>query len=392
MNNKIRTLLNITAVVISVMSVILLASLGSGLVSTGEEVFQKSSMHLWITGKPVDIQTRYSNPGEAKINNAHKLSSDVLKDHRINVSTPMLTEMIYVCKENEQPAAVFGLGVGTEGPMIAIMEGTNLHSSNHYNNGAYDNPWTKEVLADSRIVTLLDVGVGDMIYAGKTINNSIEHQFKVVGITNSLSSFSTAPMLIFPFSEFQELTGNHYYDSASMIIIRLNDPEDANAVKEDLEGQYPEYIISTNKDLLDKIIMENSMILASAVSIVLLAVFMGGALVINTILLSINEKRQQIGIMQVIGMSRWSIMKSMGSEGAIITCVGGLAGCLLSVPAVIMLNYVIESMIGFEEVLELNVRFMALGLIIALCLGLLSIVVALWRLEMMKPIHQLRSI
>jgi len=392
MNNKIRTLLNITAVAISVMSVILLASLGNGLISTGEEVFQKSSMHLWITGKPVDIQTRYSNPGEAKISNAHQLSSFILKDSGINVSTPMLTEMIYVYKENEEPISVFGLGVETGGPMIVTINGTNLNSSCHYNNGAYDNPWTKEVLADSRIVALLDVKVGDMVYAGKTINNTVDHKFRVVGITNSLSSFSTAPMLIFPFSEFQELTGNHYHDSASMIIIRLNEPENANIIREDLEKQFPEYIISTNKDLLDKIIMENSMILASAVSIVLLAVFMGGALVINTILLSINEKRQQIGIMQVIGMSRWSIMKCMGLEGAIITLAGGLAGCLLSVPAVIMLNYAIRSMVGFEDVLELNVRFMALGFIIALCLGLLSIAVALWRLGMIKPIHQLRSI
>ena len=69
MKSKIRTSLNITAVTISVMSVILLASLGTSLISTGEEIFEKSTMHLWITGKPVDLQTRFTNPGEARINN-----------------------------------------------------------------------------------------------------------------------------------------------------------------------------------------------------------------------------------------------------------------------------------------------------------------------------------
>ncbi|MDF1557469.1 MAG: ABC transporter permease [ANME-2 cluster archaeon] len=392
MKNRVRTTLNIAAVTIAVLSVILLASLGSGLVSTGEQVFQKSNMHLWITGKPIDLQTRYANPGEAKLNNAHSMADDILKDSRINVSTPMLTEMVYASGNNEQLKAIFGLGVATGGPMVVISEGINLNPSSHYNGGTYDGPMTQEVLVDSRAAALLNVSLGDTIHVGKTMEDATNQEFRVVGLTNSLTTFSINPMLIFPLSEFQDMTGNHYYDSASMILIRLSHPDDADAVSQDLKEQYPDYVVNTNTDLLEKIIQENSMVLGSAVSMVLLAVVMGGALVINTMLLSINEKRKEIGIMQVIGMSRWSMIKSMGLEGLIISILGGMIGCLLSIPSAALLNHGIESILGFEKVLVLDDIFLIGGFAMALTLGIVSTVAAIWRLDRIRPIEQLRSI
>jgi putative ABC transport system permease protein len=390
--NSVRTALNIAAVSIAVLFMVLLASMGSGLIATGEQAFQRSNMHLWITGKPVDLQTKYTNPGETKINNVHTLAKDILKDPRINVSSSMLTEIVYAYKENERPKAVFGVGVATSGSMVVVSEGSNLNHSSHYHGGAYDGPWTKEVMVDSRAATILDVGVGDTIHVGKTVKDAEDQKCKIVGITNSLATFSTNPMLIFPFSEFQDISGNHYYDSASMIMIRLKNPHDADAVRADLEKQYPDYVINTNRDFLEKIIQKNSMILGSAVSMMLLAVVMGGALVINTMVISINERRREIGIMQVIGMSRWVLMKNVGMEGLIITTLGGLAGCLLSVPAAVVLNKEIESMMGFNGVLVLDEKFLLWGFIMALTLGFISSTVAMWRINQINPIDLLRSV
>lgn len=392
MKNRVRTSLNIAAVTVAVLSVILLASLGSGLVATGESAFKESLMHLWITGQPVDLRASYSNVGAAKINNAHQLAEDTVKDPRITLTIPMLTEMIYAYKDNVNPRAVFGLGVETSGPMVVISEGSNLNESSHYNKGAYNGAWTREVLVDSRASALLNVGVGDTIHVGKSVGDAKGQVFKVVGITNSLAGFSVNPMIIFPFSELQDVTGNHYYDSASMIMVRLRDPGDVHAVQSDLKVQYPDYVVSTNMEFLEKVIKENSIMLYSAVSMVLLAVVMGGALVVNTTLLSINEKRKEIGIMQVIGLSRWSILKSLGLEGLIISILGGIAGCVLSIPITIVLNYGIESTLGFENVLVLNEMFLTGGFVMAMTLGLFATFIAVWRLVGIHPIEQLRSI
>jgi putative ABC transport system permease protein len=394
MKNRVRTSLNIAAVTIAVLSVILLASLGSGLVTTGESAFKESLMHLWITGQPVDLRASYANAGAAKINNAHQVASDAVQDPRITLSIPMLTEMIYAYKNGDDvnPRAVFGLGVATSGPMVVISEGSALNISTHYNDGAFNGAWTREVLVDSRASALLNVSVGDTIHVGKSVGDAKGQVFKVVGVTNSLAGFSVNPMIIFPFSEFQDITGNHYYDSASMIMVRLKDPEDVHAIKADLETQYPEYVVSTNMEFLEKVIKENSIMLYSAVSMVLLALVMGGALVVNTTLLSINEKRKEIGIMQVIGLSRWSMVKSIGLEGLIISILGGIAGCVLSIPFTILLNHGIESMLGFENVLVLNEMFLIGGFVMAMTLGLLSTIIAVLRLVRIHPMEQLRSI
>ena len=390
--NRVRTILNIAAVTIAVLSVILLASLGSGLVTTGENAFKESLMHVWITGQPVDLRASYANVGAAKINDAHQLAYDTMQDPRITLSTPMLTEMVYAYKDDVNPRAVFGLGVETAGSMVVVSEGSKLNSSSHYNAGAYNGAWTREVLVDSRASALLNVSVGDTIHVGKSVGDAKGQVFKVVGITNSLAGFSVNPMIIFPFSEFQELSGNHYYDSASMIMVRLKEPEEINAIKADLEAQYPEYVVSTNMEFLEKVIKENSIMLYSAVSMVILALVMGGALVVNTTLLSINEKRKEIGIMQVIGMSKWSMMRSIGLEGLIISILGGLTGCVLSIPFTILLNQGIKSMLGFENVLVLNEIFLIGGFVMALTLGVLSTIVAMLRLFRMHPIEQLRSV
>ncbi len=392
MKNRVRTSLNIAAVTIAVLSVILLASLGSGLVTTGESAFKESLMHLWITGQPVDLRASYASAGAAKINNAHQMASDAVQDPRITLSIPMLTEMIYAYKDDINPRAVFGLGVATSGPMVVISKGSALNISTHYNDGAYNGAWTREVLVDSRASALLNVSVGDTIHVGKSVGDAKGQVFKVVGVTNSLAGFSVNPMIIFPFSEFQDITGNHYYDSASMIMVRLKDPEDVHAVKADLEVQYPDYMVSTNMEFLEKVIKENSIMLYSAVSMVLLALVMGGALVVNTTLLSINEKRKEIGIMQVIGLSRWSMVKSIGLEGLIISILGGIAGCVLSIPFTILLNHGIESMLGFENVLVLNEMFLIGGFVMAMTLGLLSTIIAVLRLVRIHPMEQLRSI
>jgi putative ABC transport system permease protein len=65
---------------------------------------------------------------------------------------------------------------------------------------------------------------------------------------------------------------------------------------------------------------------------VVLAVIMGTMLVVNTMLLSLHEKKKEIAILKVIGMSQWSIFRSIGTEGLLISFLGGITGILSVLP------------------------------------------------------------
>jgi putative ABC transport system permease protein len=391
--NKLRTTLTIMGVALAVISIILLASIGNGLLTIGGKILEQSSIHLWVTGTASDLQSQYMGTAESKITDSHKFALEIKKNKVIDMTTPMLTEMVYASKNNSEPKAVFALGLeGSQGSMVTIIQGKDLTSDMHYNKGKYDGKWKNEVLIDSRTASLLNVKVGDTIHIGKTVIEAKTQNFTIIGLTNSLSKFSSNPMVIMYLSELQDITGNQYYDSVTMIIIRLKNPARAADIQKELQQKYPQYTVSTNQEYLKKALKENSLPLASAGSIVVLAVIMGTMLAINTMLLSLNEKKKEIAILSVLGLSRWSIFKNIGTEGLLASLAGGALGALISLPMTQILNIVIYTYIGFNGLVILQLEYIYIGLVIALIIGMLTSFFAAMHISRMNTAELLRGV
>jgi len=392
-HNKFRTLLSITGVAIAVISIILIGSIGNGLIRTGEKTLEKSSMQMWVTGKTLDLESQYSGGNEGKITDAHKLEKLLLKESNIKGAMPVLTEIIYAYRQGTEPRAVFGLGLeGTGGSFVSIMQGSGLTDDSHYNRGMYNGPWKREILIDDRAAKLLDVNIGDTLYVGKTLKEASEQKFKIVGFTNSLSSFSSGPMIVFYLSELQDITGNNYYDTVNLVMLRLKNPSKAEETQKQLGLQYPEYTVSTNLNLLKKIVKQNFPILASAFSIVVLAIIMGALLVVNTMLLSLNERKNEIGILKVMGFVRWSIFKHVGLEGFLICIIGGISGVLASIPLSMMLNTLVYKTLGFNNLVLVDSTYIYIGFAIAAVIGLLTSSLAVARISRMNTAELLRGV
>ncbi len=390
--NKLRTSLTMLGVALAVISIILLASIGNGLLTTGGKILEQSTVHLWITGKPSDLQSQYMGTGESRITDAHRLIDDLRKNEDVSWGTPMLTEMVYAFKEDYEPKAIFAVGVDdTSGSVVSIIQGKELYNDEHYNNGRYDGKWKKEVLVDSRTATLMKVKVGDTIHIGKTVTEAKAQEFTVVGLTDSLSRFSSNPMVILYLSELQDITGNKYYDGATMIILRLRNPAKAAEMQKEVQQKYPQYTVSTNQDYLKKALKQNSLPIASAASIVILAVMMGTMLAVNTMLLSLNEKKKEIAILSAIGLSRRSIFKSIGTEGLLISLLGGALGIFISVPLAWILNGLIYAYVGFNGLVIVQKEYLYVGLVIAVIIGLLTSFIAAMQISRMNTAELLRS-
>ncbi len=391
--NKLRTILTSLGVALAVLSIVLFASIGNGLLTTGGKTLEQSSIHLWITGASSDLRSQYMGTGESKISDAHMVAGDLRKNKEINLATPMLTEMVYAFKEGSEPKAVFALGLeGSNGSMVSIIQGKDLTKDEHYNKGRYDGKWTNEVLIDSRTANLLKVNVGDTIAIGKTVTEANAQKFTIIGLTNSLSRFSSNPIVVMYLSELQDISGNKYFDTVTMIIIRLKNPAMAAEIQNELQQKYPEYTVSTNQEYLTKAIKQNALPIASAASIVILAVIMGTMLAVNTMLLSLNEKKKEIAILQVIGLSRWSIFKSIGTEGLITSLFGGAVGILASIAIIPILNDLIYAYMGFDGLVILQTDYLYMGFAIAVFIGLLTSFLAAMLISRMNTAELLRGV
>jgi putative ABC transport system permease protein len=77
--------------------------------------------------------------------------------------------------------------------------------------------------------------------------------------------------------------------------------------------------------------------------IAIIALFVGGLSVINTMTMSVNERTREIGVRKAIGASDGQIVGQFLSESAIIGLIGGISGLFLGWVAATVANALLAS-------------------------------------------------
>jgi len=115
-----------------------------------------------------------------------------------------------------------------------------------------------------------------------------------------------------------------------------------------------------------------------------LSLVVGGIVLMNLMLLSVTERRHEIGLRRALGGRRRDILLQFLFESLALTSAGGLAGLLLGIVAAIVLGRVTTNATAISwEPLALAV---ALSLLVGLVFGL----VPARRAAKMPPVQALR--
>jgi ABC-type lipoprotein release transport system permease subunit len=214
----------------------------------------------------------------------------------------------------------------------------------HFEN-TYTGPWTYEVLVDRILADNFGLSKGSELYLGA--GPAVNVTFKVVGTFDTefsgegLFSKFFKGTVIMHLSEFQtmkgkdvQFTGNEtaLIDKVGGITIALKDskrnPDSASKIALALKEQYPQYSFWTKEDLLewyyDNIV--TARIYYTAIASVSLII---GVLFVTCIMImSVNERKNEIGMMRAIGISRKSIFTNILFESILIVCLGALIGII----------------------------------------------------------------
>lgn len=114
----------------------------------------------------------------------------------------------------------------------------------------------------------------------------------------------------------------------------------------------------------------------------------------NTMYASVGARTREIGTLRVLGYRRRTIVLSFLLEGAILALIGGVIGCLLSLP----MNGYATGTIGFETFSETVFEFtitpglIIKGLIFSVIVGLLGTLLPAIRASRLPVISALKSI
>lgn len=391
-HDRTRTVLATVGVALAVLATTMLASVGVGVVETGQQKFEAADRDLWVTGGPVRLAPGQVGGVQNSVVDAHPVAANISQREEVSTAVPLAFQTVYVAANRSgEYRTLVGAGAPARGSSVRITNGSGFSSRDvHYAGGSYDGPMTREVVIDSRTAALLDVGVNDTIYVGGTIATARDHEFRVVGVSPTYSRFLGAPTVTLHLSELQEVTGATDADRATMITISLQDGADPEQVARDLEAASPGYDVRTNREQLRATLERQAVVVASGASLVALAVVAGLALTVNLLLSMVYQQRETLAALRALGATSGTLAGVVTVQAVLIGVAGGALGVALTPPAVAGLNAVAHAVVGFETLVQTPRWVYEVGFGIAVVVSAVGAAAAGLRIASLDALEQLR--
>ena len=243
-----------------------------------------------------------------------------------------------------------------------------------------------EIIVGSEIASHDNIKIGDSIHYSKA-----KKTFIVAGILEKTSSQDDAFIYI-PIKAAQEILQKP--NGVTAIGVKASNAENINIVTEDLSMTIPGIQIVTMGQVMNSLSSLASSAKILSLSIAAIAILISAVGVMNSILMAIFERTQEIGMMRAIGASRFDIFRIVIKETSIITSIGGILGIIFSVIGSGIIEGLVRrfmpyvpsgAMIHFEPWLA------ALCIIFSLCIGVLSGIYPAYKASKITPVEAIKG-
>lgn len=228
----------------------------------------------------------------------------------------------------------------------------------------------------------MNAGVGDTVVVN-------EQQYEVVAILEPQQSPRLSPNEAVIVPE-DRIGGEHY----TRVVVSTESNQEAAATANQIErtvNQEEDRIrVDDAGPVVDRLsrfftILDIFLLSVGAVSLIVASLS-----ILNIMLMSIVERRQEIGVMRAIGVTRSGVVSLLLLEAGFLGVVGGVIGGLFALAAGIILNQVAlgDPMITFQSV---NMEYVVLGFAFGVTACILSGIYPAWKAAEQHPVDALRG-
>ncbi|MDG5469783.1 FtsX-like permease family protein [Deltaproteobacteria bacterium IMCC39524] len=179
---------------------------------------------------------------------------------------------------------------------------------------------------------------GDQFSSGGGVNLLISG---IVGLTGSQDD----AFIYLPIKTAQKLLDQPA--AATAIGVKVTDPTRMVEITDALTAAVPGIQIVTMGEVMNSISNLAASARALSLAIVLIAILISAVGVMNSILMAVFERTQEIGMMRAVGASRWDIFRIILEETTILSLSGGLVGILISILGSRMIEAFVRSVMPF---------------------------------------------
>ena len=220
---------------------------------------------------------------------------------------------------------------------------------------------------------------------------NVDIAFTVSGIVGQTNSQDDA-FVYMPIATAQQLLDNP--NGATAIGAKVTSPERMGDIISDLEATIPGIQIVTMGQVMNSVTNVAASAKSLSLAIAFVAVIIGAVGVMNSILMAVFERSQEIGMMRAIGASRWNIFQIILKETTILTIVGGAAGIAIAMLAAQLIETFVRRIMPYVpkgDMLRFDPGLALACVAFAMAVGILAGLYPAWKASRINPIEAIKG-
>ena len=330
-------------------------------------------------GCPYEAATLMLKGGTGLKYMKEEIARDVAREPEVDGVTAMLMQVVFDPNKGESGglAAFLGVDPATYPRMkagLAFKAG-----------GWFKDPGAAEAVFGYEVAELEQREVGD-----KYLIPEKNVEITVVGVLSRTGTQDDGTIFL-PLGTVQKVFG--VPDELTSIGIKVK--KDVDMTKfEDKMFKLPDVQVVSLTQVKTTIMTLVATARVMVFSIALIAILIAMMGVVNTILMSVMERRQEIGIFKSMGAQAGDIFKLVWLETILICVSGGLLGTALAVGTAQVTDILIRKLLPYSPsggLVSIDLRLVLSTLAVITVIGLVSGLYPSWKAGRLRPLETIRS-
>ena len=360
----LRSILTITAVALGVAAVVSLVGIATGFKASFLKLYGEIGVDLLVIKGRVGRQLESGIP--------ESMCDRILAIKGVVDVIPGLNDIISFPSEDLYMVVVNGLVPGSKVfEHYKLLDGRFLRPDD-----------SRKAMLGSILAKNLGKGVGDRIEVYD------EEFFEVVGVFDSFNVIESGS-LVMPLRELQPLIGREgQVLGISVLTTDGANSKELDRIRAEIEALEPGIVARPAREQIDSL-TEVQLVSAMAWLTSAIALVIGGVGVMNTMIMTVQERTREIGVLRAIGWRRSRVIKMILSESLILGGIGaviGIIGAILLVKFLVSLPTVNGLLDG-----KIQPIVVVYGIVLAMAVGLIGGLVPALIASRMTPTSALRQ-
>jgi putative ABC transport system permease protein len=380
LRKKARTLLTLLGIMLSSWVLVSLLGFNRGYENALNRDIDSMGYQLMVMAKgcPYEAATMMLQGGTGLRYIEESMVNDILQEPEVDGITPILMQAFFDPNQGESGgiAGYFGVEAATfpaMKPFFSFRQG-----------GWFDDETAAEAVMGYEAAELEQREVGDLILVPEK-----NVQLKVVGILERTGTQDDGTIFV-PLKTLQKISET---DKITTIGIKVK--KDADMIKlENKLYQLPDVQVVSFSQVKQTIMKLIGTARVMVLSIAIIAILIAMVGVVNTILMSVLERIQEIGILKTMGAMPGDIFLLVWTETLLLCSIGGIAGVGFALLFAQGTDILIRRILPYAPgggLVVIDVKLAALTLVVIVTVGLLSGLYPAWKAGRVRPLQSIRS-